>query len=347
MDTGDAPINRYAHLHKWPPGVSGNPLGQGSGRVTLARYIRQRSQDGQVYIDFLTAVMNGEPLPFPGRNGRQAAGPPPRPNIDQRLRACELLLARGWGLPKEILELHQDDHAARAQRLTLFASMPEEDLATIRGLLEKHIAAQTRAAPVEATRRSVRAAGRRARGRAGRAASPARRRRISARAWGRRGRSAARDRLLVGQGLEQLPHQHAHAQRRALGRREAGQDHLVGHPQRRVGREPPGGALAIRVGRRAIVAAQRLPAQDPDHEVDHLAAVTGFLADVARELVGHMSPPYRRRPPRCLPPPIWGETADHSTPPAPCVRLGPGTVDHGPMVGRRDMGGGGFANPRR
>jgi hypothetical protein len=149
MDTGDAPINRYAHLHKWQPGVSGNPLGQGRGRVTLARYIRQRSQDGQVYIDFLTAVMNGEALPFPGRNGRQAAGPPPRPNIDQRLRALEMLLDRGWGKSKEVLELHQDDHAARAQRLTLIASMSQEDRDTLKRVFQKAIEAQNRAAPVD------------------------------------------------------------------------------------------------------------------------------------------------------------------------------------------------------
>jgi hypothetical protein len=131
----------------WVKGQSGNPLGHATSRLTLARYIRQRSGDGEAFVEFLFSVMRGEPIPLPATNGHRRAGR--RPSIDQQLRAVELLLDRGWGRSKEILEVHDPD-AARAQRLTLFASMPTEDRDTIAGLLRKALEAQNRAAPVEA-----------------------------------------------------------------------------------------------------------------------------------------------------------------------------------------------------
>jgi hypothetical protein len=134
-----SPLRRPSHLAPlWKPGQSGNPLGQATSRLTLAKYIRQRSQDGQVYIDFLTAVMNGEPLPLPGMNGRNAPGPPPRPNIDQRLRAAELLLDRGWGRAKEILELVEERPGI--DRRALVAQLSAEERATLEHLLDRALA---------------------------------------------------------------------------------------------------------------------------------------------------------------------------------------------------------------
>ena len=100
-------------------------------------------------VAFLFAIMRGEALPRPGQEGRHAMGRAPRPTVDQRLRATELLLAYAFGKPKETVELEGDAAAARQQRLAVFSLMPPEDRATIRGLCQKAIEAQNRAAPVD------------------------------------------------------------------------------------------------------------------------------------------------------------------------------------------------------
>ncbi len=126
-------------LRPWQPGQSGNPLGQATSRVTLARYIRQLSQDGQVYVDFLMTVMRGEALPLPAPHGHgHAQGRPPRPTIDQRLRAAELLMDRGWGKAKEILEFVED--RPRIDHRALVAQLSADERATLEHLLDRALA---------------------------------------------------------------------------------------------------------------------------------------------------------------------------------------------------------------
>jgi hypothetical protein len=138
MSHDDTPPRHTGNLARpWRPGQSGNPNGL-AGRYTIARYVRTLSHDGKAYIDFLTDVMNGKPLPFPGTNGHNARGTPPRPSIDQRLRAVELLMDRGWGKAREILEVVEErpgiDHRA------LVAQLSAEDRATLEHLLDRALA---------------------------------------------------------------------------------------------------------------------------------------------------------------------------------------------------------------
>jgi hypothetical protein len=114
-------------------------------KLKLAVQIRRISQDGQEFIDLLFSIMRGEPLPLPAtlRHGR-AVGRPPRPTIDQRLRALEMLLDRGWGKSKEIIEL-VDEGAARQERLTLIASMSDADRETLKTIFSRTIEARVRA----------------------------------------------------------------------------------------------------------------------------------------------------------------------------------------------------------
>jgi hypothetical protein len=137
-DSGTPHRHQGGTLVPWRPGQSGNPLGQATSRVTLARYIRQLSHDGKAYVDFLTTVMRGDPLPLPGPNGRHAKGRPPRPSVDQRLRAVELLMDRGWGKAKEILELVED--RPRIDHRALVAQLSADERATLEHLLDRALA---------------------------------------------------------------------------------------------------------------------------------------------------------------------------------------------------------------
>lgn len=69
------------NLVPWKPGQTGNPGGRPKG---LAGYIRDQTMDGRELADFLISVMRGEfpPLSFRG---------------SERLKACEMLLNRGFG----------------------------------------------------------------------------------------------------------------------------------------------------------------------------------------------------------------------------------------------------------
>jgi hypothetical protein len=93
--------NHYEHLRSWKPGVSGNPLGMGLSKIKLAVQIRRISQDGREMIDLLFSVMRGEPLPLPGKLGRNGSGRPPRPSPELRVKAAEMLLDRAFGRSKE------------------------------------------------------------------------------------------------------------------------------------------------------------------------------------------------------------------------------------------------------
>lgn len=72
----------HENLIPWKPGCpSPNPGGRPKG---LASYIRDQSLDGTELADFLFSVMRGEFAPLAFR------GP-------ERIKACEILLDRGFG----------------------------------------------------------------------------------------------------------------------------------------------------------------------------------------------------------------------------------------------------------
>jgi hypothetical protein len=155
-DGPGAPIDRYAHLRRWQPGESGNPRGRGSDKLMLAAQIRRISQDGREMIDFLFAVMRGEPMPLPGKNGRNSPGWPQRPGLWLRMRAAELLIERAFGrVHAAILEPEDDDSTARQERLTLIAAMSQEDRDALRALLMKSMVIPDAAAGVDPTRDEV------------------------------------------------------------------------------------------------------------------------------------------------------------------------------------------------
>jgi hypothetical protein len=130
------PHPKTDHLVPWQSGQSGNPYGQRTHRVTLAKHVRELSSDGHELVSFLFSVARGEPMHLPGQNGKHANGRPPRPSLDQRLRAVELLLDRGWGRPKETIELLEDS-SAPAERRALLDHLSDDDLATLKGILAR------------------------------------------------------------------------------------------------------------------------------------------------------------------------------------------------------------------
>jgi hypothetical protein len=96
-------------------GANGNPLGMGLSKIKLTVQIRRIGQDGRELIDLLFSVMHGEPLPLPGKNGRNSVGKPPRPSPELRVKAAEMLLDRALGRTKETIELVGRELAGRAQ----------------------------------------------------------------------------------------------------------------------------------------------------------------------------------------------------------------------------------------
>jgi hypothetical protein len=88
-----------------------------TSRLKLAMQVRKLSHDGRDLIDFLFSVVRGEPLPLPGKNGSKSAGRPPRPTPELRVKAAEMLLDRGFGNPKELLELVGEQTEAERQQM--------------------------------------------------------------------------------------------------------------------------------------------------------------------------------------------------------------------------------------
>lgn len=80
MAESNPKISPAAHLaqYKWQAGHTGNPGGRPKG---LASYIREHTMDGRELADFLLQAMRGE-LSFKGPD---------------RIKACEMLLNRGFG----------------------------------------------------------------------------------------------------------------------------------------------------------------------------------------------------------------------------------------------------------
>jgi hypothetical protein len=108
-------------------------------RLSLVKYIRSRTDDGREMADFMLAVLRGEPLRIPGvrRNRVRSA------NIRLRMQAADWLANRAFGFPKESLEV--TDGEARQERLTLLASMSDDDLSALRVILLRALEARAQA----------------------------------------------------------------------------------------------------------------------------------------------------------------------------------------------------------
>ncbi len=157
------PPHSLANLRPWPPGVSGNPRGAGVHTLKLAAQIRQISDGGREMIELLFRVMRGEPLPMAGRTPKgRRHGPPLYPSPELRVRCAEILLDRGWGRAKEILEVLEAgaEAEARQQRRMLISEMTPEERDQLRALLQQAMerAARAGASPpaLPATDRSPR-----------------------------------------------------------------------------------------------------------------------------------------------------------------------------------------------
>jgi hypothetical protein len=105
-------------------------------RRSLVHYIRSRTDDGREMADFMLAVLRGERLRIPGVPPTRARSA----NIRLRMQAADWLANRAFGFPKESLEV--TDGETRQERLTLLASMSDDDLAALRVILLRALEAR-------------------------------------------------------------------------------------------------------------------------------------------------------------------------------------------------------------
>jgi hypothetical protein len=100
---------------QWQPGQTGNPHGRGVSFISLAAHVRHITQNGRELVDLLLAIVRGESIPLPGRNGNRPPKPQ-RPNLSQRMQAAELLLDRGWGRAPQVIEFLGDASPEQQQQ---------------------------------------------------------------------------------------------------------------------------------------------------------------------------------------------------------------------------------------
>lgn len=114
--------------------------------VSLIRYIRTQTFDGQEMADFMLLVLRGGPIKQAHLSKKKSF-----PSLRDRMEAANWLTNRAFGLPKETIELTESEDT-RAARQTLIAAMSEEDRAALKAILLKAIEAQatTEAPPVPA-----------------------------------------------------------------------------------------------------------------------------------------------------------------------------------------------------
>ena len=138
--------SHFATISPWQPGQSGNPRGAGVHTLKLAAQIRQISDGGREMIELLFSVMRGEPLPMAGRTPKgRRHGPPLYPSPELRVRCAEILLDRGWGRAKEILEVLEAEAESRQQRRMLISEMTPEERDQLRALLQQALERAERA----------------------------------------------------------------------------------------------------------------------------------------------------------------------------------------------------------
>jgi hypothetical protein len=142
--------------YQYRPGQSGNVGGIGVNKIRLAVQIRKISKNGREMVDFLFAVMRGEPLPLPGKHGRNGPGRPPRPSPELRVKAAEMLLDRAFGRSKEIIELtgERSPDELRKQRIELLRQLTDQERGQLRDLLHRALA-RAEAAKAAATAERV------------------------------------------------------------------------------------------------------------------------------------------------------------------------------------------------
>jgi hypothetical protein len=101
-------------------------------RHDLASAIRAQTQNGEEIIAFMLAILRGRTVKIGGQTRK--------PSVRHALVAAEWLANRGWGMPREFVELTEGE--TRQDRMTLIASMSDEDRATLRDLMVRAIAAR-------------------------------------------------------------------------------------------------------------------------------------------------------------------------------------------------------------
>jgi hypothetical protein len=115
-------------LIPWRPGESGNPLGGSISALGLAAEVRRRTHNGRALVDFFMNVLEGRPIERPGRR-------PLTPNIDHQIVAANWLSDRGYGRPKETLEVL--DQSSQTQRLELLRKLSDDERVQLRAILTK------------------------------------------------------------------------------------------------------------------------------------------------------------------------------------------------------------------
>jgi hypothetical protein len=137
-------------LRPWQPGQSGNPAGRPPSFLDLAVQVRHLTHNGTELVHLLLAIARGDAIPLPGRNGNRALHPQ-RPNLNQRMQAAQLLLDRGWGRAKEVIELLGDATPEQQQQMrrALLESLTDDERTQLRALLQRALA-RTMTAPPEA-----------------------------------------------------------------------------------------------------------------------------------------------------------------------------------------------------
>jgi hypothetical protein len=94
----------------------------------LAAEVRRRTHNGRALVDFFMNVLEGRPIERPGRR-------PLTPNIDHQIVAANWLSDRGYGRPKETLEVL--DQSSQTQRLELLRKLSDDERAQLRAILTK------------------------------------------------------------------------------------------------------------------------------------------------------------------------------------------------------------------
>lgn len=110
-------MKRSSNETRFKPGVSGNPGGRtkaSKAAVELAKYVRDQTSGGVELVDFMLAVLRGEP------SGPAEDAEPW--DAKSRCWAAQQLLDRGFGKPQQHIEITTGGEAAplpEASGLTL------------------------------------------------------------------------------------------------------------------------------------------------------------------------------------------------------------------------------------
>jgi hypothetical protein len=110
-----------------------------TARVALSQYVRALTQDGHEIADYMLKIMRGEKVKCGGRWKY--------PTMRHGMAAADWLANRGFGMPRETIDLTTED--PRAERLTLLSALSAEDRDALRAILQRAVAARE-TPPIEA-----------------------------------------------------------------------------------------------------------------------------------------------------------------------------------------------------